>query len=70
MSANIHKLGIYIVDANGDYGDIEEIINLIENHTDCFCKVIKSESEKFEWDDDLDINKNNAVLECYEEYFI
>lgn len=37
--ANIHKLGLYIVDANGNYKDIQEIVNLIENHTDCECKV-------------------------------
>ena len=69
MRANIHKLELYIVDANGNYGDIEEIITLIENHTDCSCKVIISDSKEFEWDDDLDINRTNANLECYEEYF-
>ena len=53
MKANIHKLGLYIVDANGIYKDIEDIINLIESHTDCQCKVAYSESIQNEWDDEL-----------------
>lgn len=69
MKSNIHKLGLYIVDANGNYGDIEELIALIENHTDCHCEVINSKSKEFEWDDDLEINRTNVDLGCYEEYF-
>lgn len=67
--ANIHKLGLYIVDANGNYKHIGEIIDLIENRTDCQCKVAHYEGKEFEWDDDLAINYSNANIEDYEEYF-
>lgn len=67
--ANIHKLGLYIVDANGNYMDVEEIINIIESNTDCECKVAYSDSKQFEWDDELKINYVDADAEDYEEYF-
>lgn len=69
MKANIHKLGLYIVDVNGNYGNIEEIIKVIEDHTGCECKVAHHEGKTFEWDDDLPINYSDAKLEDYEEYF-
>lgn len=69
MSANIHKLELYIVDAIGDYGNIDRIMDVLEMYTDCFYRLANSKSAKFTWNDDLDINNVNATNEDYEKYF-
>lgn len=67
--ANIHKLELYIVDANGNYSNVDEIINMIENNTDCYCNLENLYTKEFDWDNDLDINKSDAKIESYEKYF-
>ncbi|WQZ49544.1 hypothetical protein Z3_228 [Bacillus phage Z3] len=71
--AKVHKVTMYIVDANGDYdwhnnGDmVNEVEHHIDERMDVMSRVISVESsEEFEWDDDLAVNKTNATIEDYE----
>lgn len=38
--ANIHKVQLYIVDANNSGWDVDEIISLIKNRTGLMCQEV------------------------------
>lgn len=73
--AKIYKVSLYITDYNEEYKDGEHLKSEL---TDCIYDELWAgvdqfeveESEKFEWDDDLAINKINAKKEDFEAYFI
>lgn len=74
--AKVHKMVIYLIDANGDYDHFEEgllaeyVKESLEMKLDVTTAVTKSQSSKeFEWDDDLKINNRAATIADYEEYF-
>lgn len=68
--SKIHKIEMYIVDANDlldrNYTDIPDIL---ERHVNMEGIIIKGQTVEFEWDDNLAINYQNCPLEKYEEYF-
>lgn len=73
--AKVHKVTLYIVDANGDYdwhsneGMVNEVEHHLETRMDVMTRVTSVQSsEEFEWDDDLAINKTNRTPEDHEAY--
>jgi hypothetical protein len=64
---------MFVSDANGDMHNAEYLKEQLEQVADrlwvSFEHVEVEESEEFEWDDDLKINKTNATVEDFEEYF-
>ena len=73
--AKVHKVTVYLVDANGEYDEYtpKEMADLAAQALDirlditAKCTRVQS-SEEFEWDDDLDINNRDASKEDFEEY--
>lgn len=71
--AKIYKLEAYIIDANDEYEDEEQL----ESHLDYLLdrgdislqEININSSEEFEWEDDLRINKTAATKDDYEKYF-
>ncbi|MEX0598134.1 MAG: hypothetical protein WD512_16720 [Candidatus Paceibacterota bacterium] len=70
--AKVYKATIYIADPNNDVSDLIDLNDMIENELGEW-KIIKvaesKESEEFNWDDDLMINKIYSQVDDYEEYF-
>ena len=64
--AKVYKIEIYVTDINGDYNDVNELVDEIENNLNCKCFNIK-ESKEFEWDDNLPINYINATQSDYDK---
>jgi hypothetical protein len=67
--AKIHKLTLFIVDANDVYDDIEYIISDSQLSTDLSFTPYDSKSVSFEWEDELEINYSDCAREEYEKYF-
>lgn len=71
--AKIYKLSFYITDYNEEYEDREHLkYNLIDHidHLGVGTDHLEiQESEEFEWDDDLIINKIDSGKEDFEVYF-
>lgn len=70
--AAIHRLTLYIVDPMDEYGDSiteaeEDIDNLIGE--DFIIRTSDAETKLFEWDDELPVNKLNAGVSEFEEFF-
>ncbi|MFS0905676.1 hypothetical protein AB3N02_21770 [Priestia aryabhattai] len=71
--AKVYRVTMFVSDANGDMQDAENLKEQLEQVADrldvFFDHIEVEESEEFEWDDDLKINKTNATVEDFEEYF-
>ncbi|MGZ9868215.1 hypothetical protein ACU3L3_07310 [Priestia endophytica] len=69
----IFKVGMYIMDVNEDIDDINGVKRLLGQISERFDVDFKTatikESEEFEWDDDLKINRIDATIADYEDYF-
>jgi len=67
--AKIYKVSAYLIDYNDEYYDKFELSEKLEDlcvGLDC---LEIQESENFEWDDELLINKIDAEKEDFEVYF-
>mgnify|MGYP000966762727 CR=1 FL=1 len=67
--ARLHKVEMYILDANEEYKNFQDIIDSLEYKTDLNLNCFNHKETSFKWDDDLKINKLNATIEDYENYF-
>ena len=68
--AKLYKVELYLIDANEQYGSLDDIlVNTLDN-TDIMYEVnSRKESKSFEWKDDLPINYMNCISDDYEKYF-
>lgn len=72
--AKVFKVEMYVVDANGEYGDSDELKQELSDLDDKIfgspmLRVAKiEESKEFEWDDNLKINKTKAMNRDFEQY--
>jgi len=68
--AKLYKVEMYILDANEEYKDFQDIRTNIENNTyDVDINTFNVKEANFEWDDNLKINHLDATVEDYREYF-
>lgn len=68
--AKVHKVELYLIDANSMYGNTEQLLDYLLDRTDINYRVkSQQESEEFEWEDDIAINYGDATIDDYEEYF-
>lgn len=69
--AKVYKVEMYITDVNEEFHNTYHIRPYIEDwHRWVATKVANiQESVEFEWEDDLKINKVDASIEDFEEYF-
>lgn len=70
--AKVHKVVLYISDYNDRYQDEDDVKLAIEHFSDSEGVGIhiaeQKESEYFEFDDDLAVNKIKATTEDFEKY--
>ena len=71
--ARVMKLEVYVVDYSDEYQDVEhfggDLKELVGSKMWVQVKLGEvKESEEFEWDDDLKINKTDSTIEDLEEY--
>jgi len=67
--AKLHKVELYIIDANDKYNNINEIMHDIENSTDCSLIPFNAQEIEIDWDDEIDINLSNYPVENFRKYF-
>lgn len=71
--AKLYKVEMYITDFNDEIMDVDDLKGLLyefEFHNWVGVKVVDiKESKEFEWSDDLKINKVDATVKDFEEYF-
>lgn len=68
--AKLHKAEIYMLDVNEMYNSLEEIIGAFDWHIDDInFHSYDGQSVEIEWDDDIDLNRNDCKRETYEKYF-
>lgn len=72
--SKVLKMTVYLVDPNSNYEEREEFIKPdIEESLEELGYITHiediQESAAFEWKDELQINRRDAVTEDYEEYF-
>lgn len=71
--ARVYKVSFYVADYNDHYGAGEMFKENLEvqlEHMDVLAKHVEvEESEEFEWEDDLAINKTKATKKDFQEYF-
>ena len=68
--AKIYKVEMYIVDVNDEFNGIQDYIEYVNGGLyNLSLFITKSESKKFEWDDELIVNKRCAMTDDYNEFF-
>jgi len=68
--AKIYKIEAYIVDANEDFNDGEDLLEVMIDRTGCYYPIPANYEEvKFEWDDDLVVNSCNCTETDCAAYF-
>ena len=71
--AKVYKATLYVTDYNEEYQDGEHLKLGLQEHLDDLWVGVDhleiQESNEFEWDDELAINKVDASKEDYEVYF-
>lgn len=65
----LHKVELYVVDYNNQFGTVDNFVNYLKDRTDCLYHVGNNKTVEIEWDDDIDINKINATTKDHEKYF-
>ncbi|GAA0102584.1 hypothetical protein UT300012_32990 [Paraclostridium bifermentans] len=65
---NLHKIELYVVDYNNQFGTVDNFVSYLEDCTDCMYHVGNNKTVEIEWSDDLDINKTNATTKDHEKY--
>lgn len=69
--ARIHKVEMYLVDANDYYDDVELAIENMVERSEFYSLHVKAQSSKeIEWDDDIDFNHTDCTKESCEAYFV
>lgn len=67
--SRVYRVSMFVTDIEGD-NIIENLIKSGLNRYDLYPEFIEvEESEDFEWDDDLAINRCDSTKEDFEEYF-
>lgn len=70
MKGKIHKVELYLVDPNGMWNNLDNMIIAMENSLDdVFFHIANKDTRNIEWHDDIDINESDATTEDYERYF-
>jgi len=67
--AKLHKVELYIIDANDNYSNLNEIMHDIGNSTDCSLVPFNAQKVEIDWHDDIDINISNCLVGNFREYF-
>lgn len=68
--ATLHKLELYLIDFDDNWEVMKSSLESVADKADLSYEIASHEqSEEFEWDDDLKINKLDCTIEDYEEYF-
>lgn len=67
--ARLYKVEMYVLDINEDYYSFDDIMNDVENSVEAGFTPFNIQEVEFEWDDNIDLNKMNAPLEVYRNYF-
>lgn len=61
---------LFLVDINGDFSDIDEILKYFGNSKySPLIHKIKAQSKKFDWSDDVPINRIDCNTEGYNKFF-
>lgn len=70
--AKVYKAVIYMTDANGQIEDLEQLNDELTGAIERIGLTLDigeyKESDEFEWNDDLLINKRDAEIEDFEAY--
>lgn len=64
---NLHKIEGYIIDFENE--SIEDLVCQLQNSAEASIHIDIVDSTRVLWDDDIDINMNDATKETYEKYF-
>lgn len=72
--AKIYKVSVFITDYNDDYQNVDHFQSELQERLEETLwagvdHLEVQESDEFEWDDDLEVNKTTATKEAFEEYF-
>lgn len=71
--AKVYKVEAYFIDYDDDYGSSESLQNDLERVCDRMPSRLSyastEVSKRFEWNDDLKINKIGVTKEDFEKYF-
>lgn len=68
--AKIHKVELYLLDVHEDFNNVDYLLDYMTNGKYApSVHVINSESKKFEWDDDVIINRCGCSTEQYDKFF-
>ncbi len=59
----------YVVDANGDYRNVQHLINTIENKANVVINIKEYKETDILWYDEIDMNRYDCDVETYEAYF-
>lgn len=68
--AKIHKITMYVVDANDRYWDTDDLIEDMMYMTESVLGAPPElETKEFEWDDDVIVNRQDCTREQCEEFY-
>ena len=68
--AKLHKIEMYIVDIDGNYGSLEDTIEHINDRLELVeLKPFKAQSIEFDWHDDHKLNFTNRSYDDYRGFF-
>lgn len=67
--AKLYKVEMYVLDINEDYHSFDDMMNDVENSIEASFTPFNVQESDIEWDDDIDLNKVDAPLKVYRDYF-
>lgn len=68
--ARIHKITMYVVDANDSYEYADDLVEDMLYRTESILAAPpETETREFEWDDDVVVNNRDCTREQCEEFY-
>lgn len=68
--AKLYKVELYVVDIDERYGDVNDIIEHVNDRLELVeLKPFNIQEKEVDWSDEIDLNFENQPVEVYRKYF-
>lgn len=66
--AKLHKVSMFVLDTNGEYDNIQELIEYAFDRTEASPHFVEAQTVEFPWYDDIILNMGYSTKQDYEDF--
>lgn len=66
--ARLYKINMFVLDVNGEYEDIHELIEYAFDRTEASAHFIEAQTVEFPWHDNIILNRSSSTKQDYEDF--